>query len=63
MKLANSESIVGSMIGRSDVKKNEAGLEVPYYGLTPIAVTRENMDEIIIKSGFHLRDEVYLNVE
>ena len=28
--------------------------------LDPIAVTKENMDETIIDSGFHLKDDVYL---
>ena len=36
--------------------------QVPYVYLTPIAVTKDNIDETIIDSGFHLRDEVYLNV-
>ncbi len=35
--------------------------EVPYEGLEPIAVTKENMD-IIINDGFHLKEEIYLNV-
>ncbi|HHX60229.1 MAG TPA: sugar ABC transporter substrate-binding protein [Epulopiscium sp.] len=35
---------------------------VPYEKLEPVAVTKENMDEIIIDGGFHLREEVYLNV-
>jgi len=35
---------------------------VPYEKLEPIAVTKENMDEVIIDGGFHLREEVYLNV-
>lgn len=35
---------------------------VPYENLEPIAVTKENMDEVIIDGGFHLREEVYLNV-
>lgn len=43
-------------------KKNDVG-EVPYCGLLPVPVTAENMDEVIIKPGFHLKDEVYLNVE
>lgn len=30
--------------------------------LEPIAVTKENIDEAIIDSGFHLREEVYLNI-
>lgn len=35
---------------------------VPYEKLEPVAVTKENMDEIIIGGGFHLKEEVYLNV-
>ncbi len=44
-------------------KKLEDGSSVPYYGLEPIAVTEKNMDSIIIESGFHPREEVYLNME
>lgn len=51
------------LTGVSDVKLTENGLEVPFLGLEPIAVTAENMDEVIIESGFHRKDEVYLNVE
>jgi D-xylose transport system substrate-binding protein len=36
--------------------------EVPYEGLEPIAVTKENMD-IIINDGFHLEEDIYLNVK
>lgn len=36
--------------------------DIPSIVLEPIAVNRDNMDEVIIDSGFHLRDEVYLNV-
>lgn len=36
--------------------------EIPSIVLEPIAVNAENMDSVIIESGFHLRDEVYLNV-
>jgi len=35
---------------------------IPYIGLTPIAVTKDNIDEVIINSGFHLREDVYLNL-
>ena len=34
--------------------------EVPYLELKPIAVTKDNIDEVIIEGGFHARDEVYL---
>ena len=37
--------------------------DIPYYPLEPAAVTRENMDEVIIEGGFHQREDVYLNVE
>jgi len=36
--------------------------DVPYYCIEPIKVTKENIDQVIIDSGFHLREEVYLNV-
>lgn len=36
--------------------------DIPYYSIEPVAVTKENMDDTIIKSGFHLREDVYLNV-
>jgi D-xylose transport system substrate-binding protein len=35
---------------------------IPYVGLTPIPVTEDNLDEVIINSGFHLKEDVYLNV-
>ena len=35
---------------------------VPYYYIEPIAVNKENIDETIIASGFHTKDEVYMNV-
>lgn len=37
--------------------------EIPYYSIDPVAVTRENMDDVIVDSGFHLHDDVYLNVK
>ena len=36
--------------------------DIPYIAIEPSAVTVENLDEVIINSGFHLREEVYLNV-
>ena len=35
--------------------------DIAYIAIEPSAVTRENLDEVIIDSGFHLREEVYLN--
>jgi len=36
--------------------------EVPYYKLDPVAVTADNIDEVIIAGGYHSRDDVYLNI-
>ena len=36
--------------------------DVPVYWLSPIEVTRKNIDEVIIKSGFHTADEIYRNI-
>ena len=35
--------------------------DIPYIAIEPSAVTRENLDSVIIDSGFHLREEVYMN--
>lgn len=37
--------------------------EIPYVSLKPIAVDKSNIDEIIIENGFHLKEDVYLNVQ
>ncbi len=39
----------------------EDGKEIPYIKMEPIAVNAENMQEIIINSGFHLKEDIYLN--
>jgi len=36
--------------------------DVPYEKLEPIAVTRENIDKVIIEGGFHSKEDVYLNI-
>ena len=42
---------------------NDGKEEIPYYRIEPVAVTKDNMDGEIIDSGFHRREDVYLNVE
>ena len=59
MALARGEEITGSDVGEID----NGGKTLPFVRLEPIKVTRENMDEVIIDSGFHSREEVYLNVK
>ena len=41
---------------------NDGIYNIPYIALEPIAVNKYNMGEIIIDSGFHLKEDVYLNV-
>lgn len=56
--LAQGESITGE-----DVVMLENGeFRVPYVGLEPLSVTEDNINEVIINSGFHLKEDVYLNV-
>ncbi len=58
MALAKGEKIEGE-----DVTLIDSGAyRVPYIGLEPISVNRDNIDEVIIGSGFHLKEDVYLNV-
>ena len=57
--MAEGEEITGEDVGSiSNGKK-----EIPYVRLEPIMVTKENMDEVIIDSGFHSKEEVYLNIK
>ncbi len=40
---------------------NDGTYTIPYVAVEPIAVTKENLDEVIIDGGFHSREDVYLN--
>lgn len=52
----------GELAG-DDVTQIESGsYRVPYIALEPISVNKDNIDEVIIGSGFHLKEDVYLNV-
>ncbi len=41
---------------------NDGTYQIPGKILEPVAVTKENMDEVIIGKGFHRKEDVYLNV-
>ena len=41
---------------------NDGTYDVPFEKLDPVAVTKENMDEVII-GKYHQKNEVYLNVQ
>ena len=53
------------MLFRSGITKtiHDGTYDVPYRELLPVAVTKENMDDVIIKGGFHAKEDVYLNVK
>ncbi len=56
--LAKGEEITGDDV----VLIDNGGYQVSYVSLQPVSVTEENINEIIIGSGFHLKEDVYLNV-
>lgn len=39
---------------------NDGSYTVPYVSIEPVEVDKDNMDSIIIDSGFHMREDVYL---
>lgn len=41
----------------------DGSYKVPYLEIPVTAVTKENMDEVIIQGGFHVKEDVYLNVK
>lgn len=67
-KLAKAAAEYAVALAKEEVLKEESTTiddgsnKVPYIALEPINVTIENMDEVIIESGFHLKEDVYLNV-
>lgn len=56
---------VGLAMGKDidiSARISDGKYDVPYVALDPISVNRNNIDEIIIDSGFHSREDVYLNI-
>ncbi|MDO4306450.1 MAG: substrate-binding domain-containing protein [Eubacteriales bacterium] len=52
----------GEELDRVNSSISDGSKEIPFCMLQPIAVTKKNMDEIIIEGGFHSEEDVYLNV-
>ena len=44
-----------------DTTVNDGEFDVPFIMLNPLAVTKKNINATIIDSGFHMKEEVYLN--
>lgn len=64
--LAKGEDITGPSINSSYYAEetiSDGTYDIPFYKLDCIPVTVENMDEVIINSGFHTKEDVYLNVK
>ena len=58
VQLARGEEITGADVSTI----HNGSFDVPYIGLEPISVNEDNIKEVIIGSGFHLKEDVYLNV-
>lgn len=63
-KAAEYSVMLAQGIQLTDVRETvDAGkYEAPAKFLEPVPVTKRNMDEVIIGSNFHTKDEVYMNV-
>ncbi len=48
----------GHGIQSSEVIRN-GSYKIPYVNIPPVMVTKDNIDSVIIDSGFHLREDVY----
>lgn len=58
VELAQGKKITGEDVTMLD----NGSFLVPYVGLEPVSVTKDNINDVIINSGFHLKEDVYLNV-
>lgn len=56
--LARGEEIRGADVSTI----HDGSYQITYVSLQPVSVNRHNMDKVIIESGFHLKEDVYLNV-
>ena len=54
VSLANGNSVAGIS------QLQNGSYEIPYVSIAPVMVTKDNIDSVIIDSGFHLREDVYL---
>lgn len=68
IRLAEGEEITPALPGSAAAGEipvvliSDGTYQVPYVGLQPVSVDQSNIDSVIIGSGFHLKEDVYLNV-
>lgn len=53
VSLAKQENVESNAVLNNGIK------DVPAYLLTPIVVTKDNIDETVIKDGFHSKESIY----
>ena len=63
-KLADKAAEIAVTLGKNEKTTSNAELNnglknVPSYLLDPIAVNKDNIDDTIIKDGFHTKDAIY----
>ena len=66
-KLAKSAATYAVSLAQGNEVKtathyNDGSYEVPFIKLQPVAVNKDNMDEVIIDGGYHLKEDVYINI-
>lgn len=49
----------GETIPKADQTVNNGKIDVPSIILTPIQVDKDNLDEVVIKDGYHSQEDVY----
>lgn len=49
----------GEKVGKAERQVNNGKVDVPSILLTPIQVDKDNLDDVVIKDGFHTREKVY----
>lgn len=64
VKAANAAVQLAQGIPASEIQGCSSTVEngygkIPVMWLQPVCVTRENLDEVIVKNGFHTREEIY----
>ena len=63
-KLADKAAEIAVKLGKAENIQSNAELNnglknVPSYLLDPIAIDKSNIDETIIKDGFHTKESIY----
>ena len=57
---ATIQLIKGEEVKDINKTTNDGTYDIPSIILDPIAVNKDNMDRIIVNSGFHMKEDVYL---